>query len=148
VQPMAVRRGTRAAGGFLADFRDFIMRGNVIDLAVAVILGTAFNQIVESLVGDIITPALLQPALDAAGVDQLSELSANGIRYGVFLAAVINFLVIAFVIFLLIRAFENAKRRFIREEEAEAEIDPIIESQERLTGAMDRLTAVIERRTP
>ncbi|PSB19383.1 large conductance mechanosensitive channel protein MscL [filamentous cyanobacterium CCP1] len=145
---MAVRRGTRAAGGFLADFRDFIMRGNVIDLAVAVILGTAFNQIVESLVGDIITPALLQPALDAAGVDQLSELSANGIRYGVFLAAVINFLVIAFVIFLLIRAFENAKRRFIREEEAEAEIDPIIESQERLTGAMDRLTAVIERRTP
>ncbi|WP_416669230.1 large conductance mechanosensitive channel protein MscL [Egbenema bharatensis] len=145
---MAVRRGTSAAGGFLADFRDFIMRGNVIDLAVAVILGAAFNQIIQSLVEDIITPALLQPALDAAGVDQLSELSANGIRYGLFLAAVINFLVVAFVIFLLIRAFERAKRQFVREEEVVEEVDPVLESQERLTGAMDRLTAAIERRTP
>lgn len=143
-----VRRGASAAGGFLADFRDFIMRGNVIDLAVAVIIGAAFNQIVQSLVEDIITPALLQPALDAAGVDQLNQLTANGIRYGVFLAAVINFLVVSFVIFLLIRAFENAKRRFIREEEAVEEVDPIIESQERLTTAVERLTAVIERRTP
>jgi large conductance mechanosensitive channel len=145
---MVVRRGTSAAGGFLADFRDFIMRGNVIDLAVAVILGTAFNQIIQSLVEDIITPALLQPALEAARVDQLSELSANGIRYGLFLAAVINFLVIAFVIFLLIRAFEKAKRQFVREEEAVEAADPVLESQERLTNAMDRLTAVIERRTP
>ncbi|GAB4368506.1 MAG: large conductance mechanosensitive channel protein MscL [Elainellaceae cyanobacterium] len=147
---MAVMRGRRAAGGFLADFRDFIMRGNVIDLAVAVIIGTAFNQIVSSFVEDIITPALLQPALTAAGVDQLSGLSMNGIRYGVFLAAVINFLVIAFVLFLMIRAFEHAKKRLIRQEEvaAEAEVDPAIAAQENLTHAVERLTMVIERRTP
>jgi large conductance mechanosensitive channel len=146
---MTVRRGTRAAGGFLADFRDFIMRGNVIDLAVAVIIGAAFNQVIQSLVEDIITPAILQPALDAAGVDQLSELSANGIRYGLFLAAVLNFLVISFVIFLIIRSFESARRRVLGEtEETVEEVDPVIESQERLTTAVDRLTAVIERRTP
>lgn len=146
---MTVRRGTRAAGGFLADFRDFIMRGNVIDLAVAVIIGAAFNQVVQSLVEDIITPAILQPALDAAGVDQLSELSANGIRYGLFLAAVLNFLVISFVIFLIIRSFESARRRVLGEtEEPVEDVDPVIESQERLTTAVDRLTAVIERRTP
>lgn len=146
---MTVRRVPRAAGGFLADFRDFIMRGNVIDLAVAVIIGAAFNQVIQSLVEDIITPALLQPALDAAGVDQLSELSANGIRYGLFLAAVLNFLVISFVIFLIIRSFESARRRMLGEtEEPVEEVDPVIDSQERLTTAVDRLTAVIERRTP
>lgn len=147
---MTVRRGRRAAGGFLADFRDFIMRGNVIDLAVAVIIGAAFNQVISSLVEDIITPALLQPALTAAGVDQLSALSANGIKYGLFLAAVINFLVIAFVIFLLIRAFESAKHRFAREEEAAAvvEPDPAIVAQQNLTHAVERLTAVMQNRTP
>jgi large conductance mechanosensitive channel len=125
------------------------MRGNVIDLAVAVIIGAAFNQVVQSLVEDIITPAILQPALDAAGVDQLSELSANGIRYGLFLAAVLNFLVISFVIFLIIRSFESARRRVLGEtEEPVEDVDPVIESQERLTTAVDRLTAVIERRTP
>ena len=62
------RKGTQAAGGFLAGFRDFIMRGNVVDLAVAVIIGAAFSKIIESLVADIITPAILNPAMKAAGV--------------------------------------------------------------------------------
>lgn len=143
---MAVRRGRRAATGFLADFREFIMRGNVIDLAVAVVIGTAFGKIVDSLVADLLTPVILQPAMSAAGVDQLSSLTANGIRYGVFLAAVINFLVIALCMFLLVRAFEVAKRQFIREEEVEAPVEPVIASQERLTGAVERLTEAIERR--
>ncbi|HIK56063.1 MAG TPA: large conductance mechanosensitive channel protein MscL [Synechococcales cyanobacterium M55_K2018_004] len=145
---MTVRRGRRAAGGFLADFRDFVLRGNVIDLAVAVIIGAAFSDIVNSLVGDIITPLILQPALQAAGVDQIQNLTANGVKYGVFLAAVINFLVIAFVLFLLIRSFEAAKRQLAREDAAaeEVTVDPIVESNTRLMEAVDRLNDTLRAR--
>ena len=130
---------TRSNGGFWADFRKFLMQGNVIDLAVAVIIGAAFGKIVTSLVEDIITPAILTPALQAA-IDDLRNLSVNGIKYGVFLASVINFLVIAFCIFLIIRAFEKAKRRFVRSGEAaqaaETTPDPALIAQEKLTGAI------------
>ncbi len=139
-----VRRGTQATGGFLAGFRDFIMRGNVVDLAVAVIIGAAFSKIIDSLVGDIITPAILNPAMKAAGVDQLSQLSAGGIQYGLFLAAVLNFIVIAFCIYVLVQAFEKAKKRMIRQEALEEEPDATLISQEKLTGAIERLTHVIE----
>lgn len=138
---------TRTNGGFLADFQKFIMRGNVIDLAVAVIIGGAFGKIVESFVGDIITPALLTPALQAAGVDGIEKLSANGIKYGLFLAAIINFLVIAFVIFLMIRAFEKAKKRLFRQEVVEeAAPDPVVVAQERTASALDRLSRALETR--
>jgi large conductance mechanosensitive channel len=144
---MAVRRGRRAATGFLADFRDFIMRGNVIDLAVAVVVGGAFTKIVDSFVADVITPAILTPALNAAGVNDLSQLTAGTIKYGSFLAAVLSFLVIALVIFLAIRSFEAAKRQFIHEEAAaEDPTDPVIASQARLTDAIDRLTQILESR--
>lgn len=143
-----VRRGTEAAGGFLSGFRNFIMRGNVIDLAVAVIIGTAFSKIIDSLVADIITPVILNPAMKAAGVDRLAELSAGGIQYGLFLAAVLNFLVIAFCIYLLVQAFEKAKRRLIRQETlAEEEVTDVnLVAQERLTAAIERLTNVMETR--
>ncbi len=142
---------TRANSGFIADFRKFLMRGNVIDLAVAVIIGAAFGKIITSLVEDIITPLILNPALQAARVNDLQNLSINGIKYGVFLAAILNFLVIAFCIFLVIRAFEKAQRRFIRSGEAAAEAaeappDPAIIAQEKLTSALDKLTATIESR--
>ncbi|BAS56312.1 large conductance mechanosensitive channel protein [Leptolyngbya boryana IAM M-101] len=119
------------------------MQGNVIDLAVAVIIGAAFGKIVTSFVEDIITPLILNPALKAARVDSLQNLSYEGIKYGVFLASVINFLVIAFAIFLMIRAFEKAKRRFSRQEAIEeaAAPDPLLVSQERLTNAIDRLAS-------
>ncbi|EAZ92578.1 large conductance mechanosensitive channel protein MscL [Crocosphaera chwakensis] len=140
----------RRTRGLLADFRDFIMRGNVIDLAVAVIIGGAFGKIINSLVEDIITPAILNPAMEASGVEKLSELSINGIQYGLFLAAVLNFLVIAFCLFLIIRSFEMAKKRLIRQEEAIAEeqIDQAVATQERLTTAMERLADTIERQNP
>lgn len=142
-----VRRGSEAAGGFLSGFRDFIMRGNVIDLAVAVIIGAAFSKIVDSLVADIITPVILNPAMKAAGVDRLSELSAGGVQYGLFLAAVLNFLVIAFCIYVLVQAFEKAKKRLIRQETlADEAPDANLVAQERLTGAIERLTNVIETR--
>ena len=91
----------------LREFRDFINRGNVLDLAVAVIIGAAFSAIVSSFVADIITPLLLNPAMRAAHVNDLAQLSINGIKYGNFLAAVLNFLVVAFVMFLLVRAINH-----------------------------------------
>ncbi len=138
----------RANGGFWADFRDFIARGNVVDLAVAVVIGGAFGKIVESFVEDIITPAILSPALEAANVKNLSELTAgNGIKYGSFLATVINFLVIAFSIFLVIRAFEKAKRRFVRERAVEepAAPDPVV-LQQQTADALNRLSRALETR--
>lgn len=142
-----VRRGSEAAGGFFSGFRDFIMRGNVIDLAVAVIIGAAFSKIIDSLVADIITPVILNPAMKAAGVDRLSGLSAGGVQYGLFLAAVLNFLVIAFCIYILVQAFEKAKKRLIRQEALTDETpDATLIAQERLTGAIERLTNVMETR--
>ena len=137
-----------ANGGFWVDFRKFLMQGNVLDLAVAVIIGAAFSKIVDSLVTDVITPAIIGPAMQTAGVDKLENfVVGNGIKIGVFLAAVINFVIIAFVIFMLIRAIEKARRRFFRQGAAEeaAPADPVVLSQERLTGAIERLTSTIER---
>ncbi|WP_008313945.1 large conductance mechanosensitive channel protein MscL [Leptolyngbya sp. PCC 6406] len=148
---MSIRRGRRASSGFLADFQSFIMRGNVIDLAVAVIIGGAFGKIIESLVANIITPAILTPAMQAAGVDKLENLAVGTVQYGLFLAAIINFVVIAFCLFLVVRAFEQAKKRLEREEVVAAEMpdptpDPAITAQENLTQAIQRLTTVMEQK--
>lgn len=101
----------------LKEFKTFIMRGNVVDLAVAVIIGAAFNAIVGSLVNDIITPLILKPSLEAAGVNKLEELSWNGVLYGKFLGTVINFIVVAFFMFLLVKGMNAIKRK---QEQAEA----------------------------
>ncbi|NJL22641.1 MAG: large conductance mechanosensitive channel protein MscL, partial [Leptolyngbyaceae cyanobacterium SM1_3_5] len=110
--------------------------------------GGAFGKIVTSFVEDIVTPIVLNPALKAANVDDLANLQANGVKYGLFLAAVLNFLVVSFAIFLMVRALEAAKRRFSREEAIEAPAaDPALVAQERLTSSIDRLTQTIDRRT-
>lgn len=140
---------TRSNSGFWADFKKFLMQGNVVDLAIAVIIGTAFGRIVTSLVEDIITPAILSPVLTSLNIDDLQNLSVNGIKYGVFLAAVLNFIVIALSIFLMIRAFERAKRRFSRQEavaEEVAEPDASLVLQERTAAALDRLARALETR--
>jgi large conductance mechanosensitive channel len=96
---------------FLKDFKAFALKGNVMDLAVAVIIGAAFSAIVSSLVKDIITPLILTPALKAVGAENIAELKWGTVTYGNFLAAVINFLVIALVIFLLIRSIVKLQRK-------------------------------------
>jgi len=96
---------------FIKDFKAFAMKGNVMDLAVAVIIGAAFGAIVSSLVADIITPLLLTPALNAVGAKDIAELKWGEVKYGSFLAAVINFIVIALVIFSLIQAISKLQRR-------------------------------------
>ena|SRR5688572_10919298 len=95
----------------LKEFREFIVKGNVIDLAVAVIIGAAFSVIITSLVDDIITPLLLAPALKAAGADDISELSWNAVKYGKFLAAVLKFIIIAFILFLIVRTINRMKKK-------------------------------------
>lgn len=97
--------------GLVKEFKDFIMKGNVVDLAIAVIIGGAFGAIVNSLIADVITPLLLNPALDAAGVKNIAELTWGAVKYGSFLSAVISFLVIAFVLFMLIKAFNATKKK-------------------------------------
>ncbi|WP_396173126.1 large conductance mechanosensitive channel protein MscL [Flavobacterium sp.] len=98
--------------GMISEFKDFIAKGNAMDLAVGVIIGAAFGAIVNSLVADVITPALLNPALKAAQVENLADLkTGGGILYGKFLAAVISFLVIAFVIFIMVKGINSMKKK-------------------------------------
>ena len=81
----------------IKELKDFLFKGNVLDLAVAVVMGAAFNAIITSLVGDIITPLILNPVVKAVNVENLSKLSWNGIAYGSFLSAVINFIIVGTV---------------------------------------------------
>jgi len=96
---------------FIKEFKEFALKGNVIDLAIAVIIGAAFGAIVSSLVDHIITPLLLTPALDAAGVKDLDKLAWGAVKYGNFLAAVIKFLLIALVLFLIIKGINGMNRK-------------------------------------
>ena len=100
-------------GGFLAEFRKFIARGNVMDLAVGVIIGGAFKGITDSLVADILNPIL---GIFAGGNEALTGLSiavpcGGAIQLGSFINAVLNFLIMAFVIFCLVKAMNRLYRK-------------------------------------
>ena len=97
--------------GMLKEFRDFAVKGNVIDLAVAVVIGAAFAAIVSSLVDDVITPLLLTPALKAINAQDLDKLVWGTVKYGRFLAAIIKFIIIAFILFLIIKAMNSLKKK-------------------------------------
>ena len=105
----------------LKDLKDFLLRGNIVDLAVAVVIGAAFGAIVTSFVNDIITPLILNPALKATRVQNIAQLSWNGVAYGSFLSAVINFLVVGTVLFFVVKAAEKAQNLGKKEEAAEEE---------------------------
>lgn len=97
--------------GFVKEFKEFALKGNVIDLAVAVIIGAAFGAIVSSFVTDIVTPLILTPALEAARVKDLKDLTWGTVKYGSFLAAVLNFIVVALAIFIMIKGINRLKRQ-------------------------------------
>ena len=120
----------------LKEFRSFIMRGNVIDLAVAVIIGGAFSAIVGSLINDVITPLLLKPTMEALHVSKLENLGWNGVLYGKFLASVINFTVTAFIIFLLVKAMNRALKK---KADDDAKAPTITKDQELLMEIRDLL---------
>jgi large conductance mechanosensitive channel len=93
----------------IKEFKDFAMRGNVVDLAIGVVIGGAFGKIVGSLIDDVITPLLLKPALEAAHLSKLEDLTMMGsVKYGLFLSAVINFVIVAFVLFMIIKGMNAA----------------------------------------
>lgn len=96
----------------LKEFKAFAMRGNVVDLAIGVIIGGAFGKIVSSLIDDVISPLLLKPALEAANLTRLEELTVFGtVKYGTFLSALLNFVIIAFVLFLIVKAMNAAQKK-------------------------------------
>lgn len=128
----------------LKEFRDFILRGNVIDLAVAVVIGAAFNGIVSSMVADIITPLLLNPAMKATGAENLEGLTWNGALYGKFIATIINFIVVGFVLFIVIKGMnklQNIKKKKEEKEVTEEEAKPEVPTKDQalLTEIRDLL---------
>jgi large conductance mechanosensitive channel len=97
--------------GMVKEFKEFVMRGNVIDLAIGVIIGGAFNKIVSSLIEDVITPLMLKPVLEAAHVATLQDYAWHGAKIGMFISSVITFILTAFVLFLIIKAMNAAKKK-------------------------------------
>ncbi|MEO8609806.1 MAG: large conductance mechanosensitive channel protein MscL [Chloroflexota bacterium] len=146
----------------LKEFRDFIMRGNVLDLAVGIIIGVAFGSVVSSLVNDIIMPpigvilggvnfsdiytVLKEGATPGpyASLAAAKDAGAAVIAWGVFINAIINFLIVALAVFLLVKAVNRMMAMRKKQEKAEEAAAP--DPQEKLIAAMDRLTATLEKK--
>lgn len=105
----------------LKEFKEFAMRGNVVDLAVAVIIGAAFGKIVTSVVNDVIMP-LLNPAMP--GGDWRAMEVGPGIKIGSFLGTIVDFLFIAFAVFLLVKAINSLKKKEEAKPPGPAELPP------------------------
>jgi large conductance mechanosensitive channel len=125
--------------GMLKEFRDFAMRGNVVDLAVAVVIGGAFGKIVTSLVGDVIMPLVgkLTGGIDIKGeyvylgtgkdpgtLDEVRKAGDAHLAWGPFLQSVIDFVIIAFAIFMVVKAINAARARFEKKQEEAAAPPP------------------------
>ena len=133
--------------GFLGEFKEFIAKGNVIDMAVGVIIGGAFSNIVKNLVENVITPAIsiitgkvsfkdLFIALDGKEyltLEAAVEAGASTINYGLFIQAVIDFIITAFVIFLLVKGINKirniGKKEEVVEEAATTKVCPFCKSE-------------------
>lgn len=112
----------------LKEFKKFALQGNVLDLAVGVIIGAAFGKIVASLVSDIIMPII---ALVLPGQPDFTTLAWNGIKYGNFLQVTFDFVIIAFAIFMFVKAINTAKEKLSKPEEA-VETAPEVDAKEEL----------------
>ena len=119
---------------FFSEFRAFIKRGNVIDLAVAVIIGAAFGKIVESLVKSIIMPLI---ALILPGDQGYLKWKWHGVQFGQFIGEVVNFLIVALALFIFIVKFLGWMMRLRKEEKAA--VPPLTKDQELLTEIRDLL---------
>jgi large conductance mechanosensitive channel len=103
--------------GFFSEFREFALKGSVVDLAVGVIIGAAFNSIITSLINDVITPLILKPALDAAHLSHLEDLTLFGtVKYGKFISALISFVIVALVLFVIVRGVNKYRKKAKKEE--------------------------------
>ena len=134
--------------GLIAEFKEFVMRGNVLDMAVGVIIGGAFGTIITSLVNDILMPIITLItgginfenwfiALDGGSYKTLAEATEAGastLNYGTFITQVINFLIVAFCIFMVVKAFNKAsslakKEEPVKEEAPTTKICPYCKSE-------------------
>lgn len=97
--------------GFVSEFKSFAMKGNVIDLAIGVVIGGAFGKIVSSLIDDVITPLILKPALDAANLSNIADLKIGAVKYGSFISNIISFVIVALVLFMIIKGINAAKKK-------------------------------------
>ena len=138
---------------FIKEFKEFAVKGNVVDLAVAVIIGSAFGKIVSSLVADVVMPfiglivgginftnikwVIKKAAIDDQGIITNPEITLN---LGVFLQNIFDFLIIALVIFLMIKLISRLKKQLVKEEEKETSAEkPLSKDQELLTEIRDLL---------
>jgi large conductance mechanosensitive channel len=122
--------------GMLKEFKDFAMRGNVVDLAVGVVIGAAFGKIVTSLVSDVIMPVIgvitggvnfsdrVIPIKEAVVEDGKEIAKAVDLRYGAFIDSIIQFLIVAFAIFVVVKAINTARARFEKKQDAPAAAPP------------------------
>ena len=125
--------------GMLKEFKEFAMRGNVVDLAVGVVIGAAFGKIVTSLVGDVIMPVLskitggvdvskkytyLGSGEDPGSLDKVKAAGDAYLGWGPFLQTVIDFTIVAFAIFLVIKMINTARARFEKKQDAPAKAPP------------------------
>lgn len=127
--------------GMMKEFKEFAMRGNVVDMAVGIVIGGAFGKIISSLVKDVIMPPIgkLMGGVDFAKLKYvIQEATMNGetaveevaVRYGAFIQTILDFIIIAFAIFMVIRAMNKAKKK--EEEAAAAPAAPPEPSKEEL----------------
>ena len=143
---------------FAKDFKEFIAKGNVMDMAVAVIIGGAFGKIVTSLVNDIIMPLIsklfgassfaeLKTLLSPAVIGEDGEVAKEAVylNYGAFIQNIVDFLLVALVIFIVLRAFMKMKKKFEKPEEpkeeeapAETELDVLKEIRDSLAAGKDK----------
>jgi large conductance mechanosensitive channel len=110
--------------GFIEEFKAFAMKGNVIDLAVAVVIGAAFGKIVSSLVANIITPiiGLLMGGIDFSGLAY--TIGDAEVTYGVFIQSTIDFIIVAFVIFLVVKGINSLQKKEEEKPEEEKVVEP------------------------
>ncbi|TRW22423.1 large-conductance mechanosensitive channel protein MscL [Flavobacterium zepuense] len=115
--------------GLAKEFKEFALKGNVVDLAVGVVIGAAFGAIVKSLVEDIITPLILTPLLERAGLEDIKQLTwGAGVKYGNFLSNVLSFLIVAFALFLIVKGINSLRKK----EEAAPAAPPAPSNEEKL----------------
>lgn len=111
--------------GMIQEFKEFALKGNMVDMAIGIVVGGAFGKVVSSLVGDIITPVIgkLTSGTDFTGMNYVLTASPDGkndllLKYGSFLQSIFDFIIVAFALFMVVKLMNAARKRFEKEQAA------------------------------